>query len=92
MKQVEKSLEILLETGTWAATSIITIGVLFSYTAVTQAGIGMFILIPVGRVIGLLMNYLKEKDYKMVSIAFIVLAVIILSFVIGILSNGKPGH
>lgn len=83
MAQVEKRLENLLQYGTWTATGVTTIGVLLSSMTTINCGIGLFILIPVGRVLGLLMSFIKEKDYKMASAGFIVMSIIVLSFLIG---------
>ncbi|WPU66603.1 DUF1634 domain-containing protein [Peredibacter starrii] len=84
MAQVEKRLENLLQYGTWTATATTTIGVLFNSMTTINCGIGLFILIPVGRVLGLLLSFIKEKDLKMASAGFIVMSIIVLSFLMGV--------
>ena len=84
MAQVEKRLENLLQYGTWTATGITTIGVVISSMTTINWGIGLFILIPVGRVLGLLMSFMKEKDYKMATAGCIVMSIIIFSFLMGV--------
>ncbi|WP_408095593.1 DUF1634 domain-containing protein [Peredibacter sp. HCB2-198] len=83
MAQIEKNLENLLQYGTWSATFLTTIGVLISSNSTINCGIGLFILIPVGRVLGLILSFLKEKDFKMVSAGLLVMSIIVLSFLVG---------
>lgn len=89
MAQVEKRLEALLQIGTWCATIVVALGVVFSSNGITQLGIGIFILIPVGRVIGLLFSFIENKDFQMTIVGTIVLIVIISSFLIGMLYKLK---
>jgi uncharacterized membrane protein len=51
------------------------------------AGIGLFILLPILRVILMLTIFLKERDYKFAAAAAVVLLFIFAGFAIGILSK-----
>lgn len=81
---IENKLEKLLEVGTWASTAVVGIGVLFSLTLMTKIGIGMFILIPIIRVFGLIINFYSKKDTKMFWIAVTVFSIILTSLIVGI--------
>lgn len=81
---VENKLEKLLEVGTWASTFMVGVGVLFSITHITNLGIGMFILIPIIRVFGLIINFHIKKDLKMFWIAATVFSIIVVSLIVGI--------
>lgn len=78
-------LEFFLEKGTWLSTLVVAIGVLFSIELITQLGIGMFILIPILRVLSLCIHFYVAKDLKMFAIALIVFFIILASLAIGII-------
>ena len=56
-------------------------------TQVVTAGIGLFILLPILRVILMLTIFVKERDYKFAATAAVVLLIIFAGFAIGILSK-----
>ena len=51
------------------------------------AGIGLFILLPILRVILMLIFFAKERDYKFTAAAAVVLLTIFAGFAIGILAK-----
>lgn len=79
----------LLWYGTWFATALIAVGILVTaaepflgfvlplsgYDAV-KAGVAVFILLPVARVMLMLTVFLRERDYTYTAIAAFVLAII----------------
>ncbi|MBV2143756.1 DUF1634 domain-containing protein [Falsochrobactrum sp. TDYN1] len=86
----------LLWYGTWFATALIAAGVLLSaaepflgslalplsgYDAV-KAGVAVFILLPVARVMLMLTIFLRERDYAYTAIAALVLAIVATSVLI----------
>jgi uncharacterized membrane protein len=84
---VASKLEYLLERGTWISTAVVAVGVIFSLELITKIGIAMFILIPIGRIIGLLISFIKEKDKHMALIATFVLGIILLSLTVGVVTS-----
>ena len=50
---------------------------------IVTAGIVLFILLPVLRVVLMLVSFLRERDYLLSVIAGVVLAIILLSFAVG---------
>jgi uncharacterized membrane protein len=54
---------------------------------VITAGVGLFILLPILRVILMLGIFVKERDYKFAAAAAAVLVIIFAGLVVGILSK-----
>lgn len=86
MRNINFYLEKFLEISTWLATILVALGVVFSNSLIINMGIASFILIPVCRVIGLGINFYKEKDFQMSLIALFVFAIIFISFIFGLSS------
>jgi uncharacterized membrane protein len=94
---IESLLAGVLNVGTWLASVVIAVGLVlslfyqrkpFPYGAYpVTAGIGLFILLPILRVILMLTIFLKERDYKFAAAAAVVLLFIFAGFAIGILSK-----
>ena len=59
----------------------------FDHYSYMMFGIFVLILTPVLRILGLLVVYLKEKDYKFVRICIIVLLILCISLVLGVTHN-----
>ena len=80
--------------GTWLASAIIACGMLLvmlhwpsaapSATRVIMAGIGLFILLPVSRVILMLAVFLHQREYVFGAIAATVLAILCLGVLLGL--------
>jgi uncharacterized membrane protein len=94
---IESLLAGVLNVGTWLASVVIAAGLVLSLfhertpfptgAQVVTAGIGLFILLPILRVILMLTIFVKERDYKFAAAAAVVLLIIFAGFAIGILSK-----
>ena len=94
---IESLLAGVLNVGTWLASVVIAAGLVLSLfrertpfptgAQVVTAGIGLFILLPILRVILMLTIFVKERDYKFAAVATVVLLIIFAGFAIGILSK-----
>jgi len=86
-----------LNVGTWLASVVIGAGLVLSLfnertpisngAQVVIAGIGLFVLLPILRVILMLTIFVKERDYQFAAAAAVVLLTIFAGFAIGILSK-----
>ena len=95
--RIESLLAGVLNVGTWLASVVIAAGLVLSLfyertpfptgAQVVTAGIGLFILLPILRVILMLTIFVKERDYKFAGAAAVVLLIIFAGFAIGILSK-----
>ena len=95
--RIESLLAGVLNVGTWLASVVIAAGLVLSLfhertpfptgAQVVTAGIGLFILLPILRVILMLTIFVKERDYKFAGVAAVVLLIIFAGFAIGILSK-----
>lgn len=92
--RIESLLAGVLNVGTWLASVVIAAGLVLSLfhertpfpngAQVVTAGIGLFILLPILRVILMLTIFVKERDYKLAAAAVVVLLIIFAGFAIGI--------
>ncbi|GAB1576297.1 DUF1634 domain-containing protein [Bordetella petrii] len=87
----ERRIAGLLHHGTWLASALVAIGMLATWLAgapwsalVVQAGIGLFIALPVLRVALMLGIFLYERDYLYSVLALTVLAIIAAGLAVGI--------
>lgn len=80
---MDRLLARFLQCGTWAACALIGTGLLFDAKALT-AGVALFILLPVLRVVVMLAAFAQQRNYLYVTIAATVLAVIAAGCVIGL--------
>jgi uncharacterized membrane protein len=95
--RIESLLAGVLNVGTWLASVVIAAGLVLSLfyertafptgAQVVTAGIGLFILLPILRVILMLTIFVKERDYKFAAAAAVVLLIIFAGFAIGVLSK-----
>jgi len=95
--RIEALLASVLNIGTWLASVVIAAGLVLSLfyeqtpfptgAQVVTAGIGLFILLPILRVILMLTIFVKEGDYKFAAAAAVVLLIIFAGFAIGTLSK-----
>ena len=69
--------------GTILAIALIAVGVLVSQNSFTMAGIALFIILPILRVIVLLFEFFRTKDKLMTGVASSVLMIITLSMIVG---------
>jgi uncharacterized membrane protein len=79
-------LELRLSLGTWAASALISLGLMLPSaltwgTAIITAGVATFILLPVLRVIVMLIVFWHARDFPLAAVSALVLIVIALGFV-----------
>ena len=99
MSRMELLLAGLLNYGSWLASAAIGLGfalalidswagthnmAILPNMQIVTAGIALFILLPSMRVSLMLIVFLRERDYRFVMIAALVLTIIVLGFVVGI--------
>ncbi|MCD0503381.1 DUF1634 domain-containing protein [Bordetella petrii] len=88
----ERYIAALLHHGTWFASVLIGIALLAQWLAgapgwsliLAQAGIAVFIALPVLRVALMLGMFLRERDYLYSALAVAVLAIIALGLLVGL--------
>ena len=94
--RIESLLAGVLNVGTWLASVVIVAGLVLSLfkrtpfpagAQVVTAGIGLFILLPILRVILMLIFFAKERDYKFTAAAAVVLLTIFAGLAICILAK-----
>jgi uncharacterized membrane protein len=74
----------LLGAGTWLASGVIAVGLaLPSGAPIVNMGVALFIALPILRVVVMLIEFVRRRDYRIASIAAAVLAVILLGIVLG---------
>ena len=93
---LDRQLAVLLSYGTLAASAVIMVGLvlpLFSlpsaigHVPVVTVGVAGIILLPVVRVLTMCLSFLHARDFVFAAIASFVLAIIVLSFVIGAVTD-----
>ena len=95
--RIESLLAGALNVGTWLASIVIAAGLVLllfyqrtpfpTGAQILTAGIGLFILLPILRVILMLIFFAKERDYKFTAAAALVLLTIFAGLAIGILAK-----
>ncbi len=81
--RLHRSLARLLEVGTLLASAIVAIGLLLPRTTVVLTGIGLFISLPIVRVVVMLATFARERDRWGAMIAGTVLMIIALGVALG---------
>ena len=92
-RRIEAVLARALAVGTWLISAVIAAGLLLSFFParmpyawqVVMIGIGLFVLLPITRVILMLALFAGIREYKFAAVAGLVLAIILASLVIGVL-------
>jgi uncharacterized membrane protein len=91
--QLETMLGMMLHYGTILASVVIVLGLALTLGSaaagwrVATVGIVLFILLPVARVGVMTFFFLRSGDYRFGSIAALVMAIMLLSFVLGVGCN-----
>ena len=88
----ERRIAALLHYGTWLASALIAAGLLAQWmggappwgSTLAQVGIGVFIALPVLRVLLMLAMFLHERDYLYSALALAVLAIIAAGLAVGL--------
>lgn len=94
-KHREQIIAALLWYGTWCACALIAGGMILGISAdsfglglngyqLVKAGVALFILLPVARVVLMLVIFLRERDYAYTLISALVLSIIAAGVVIGL--------
>jgi uncharacterized membrane protein len=105
ISHLESRVASLLHMGTWLACVLIGLGLpLFLWEGhrsrlpagsfgdpLMKAGIAVFILLPVLRVIVMLILFRRQKDYRFAGIAALVLVIILVGVLVGIFSSRVAG-
>ena len=95
--RIESLLAGVLNVGTWLASAVIAVGLVLSLfnqrtpfrigAQIITPGIGLFVLLPILRVILMLTIFVKQRDYRFAVAAAVVLLTIFAGLVAGILSK-----
>jgi uncharacterized membrane protein len=105
ISHLESRVASLLHIGTWLACVLIGLGLpLFLWEGhgsqkpwgslgdpLMKAGIAVFILLPVLRVVVMLVLFRRQKDYRFAGIAALVLVIILVGVLVGIFSSRVAG-
>ncbi len=86
--RLERILARVLDQGTWLASGIIAVGWILAASGwrtvgVVNAGVALFLLLPVLRVLIMLVVFLRERDYRFGAITALVLSIIVLGALLG---------
>ena len=87
----------LLRNGTWLASGVTGLGLAMSLAGVegtylVAAGVALFIALPVLRVLVTLGAFIRNRDYRLVIVAAVVLLTILAGLVIGLSSSNPLAH
>jgi uncharacterized membrane protein len=95
---LDRLLAIFLQYGSWAACALVCAGVIVEALAnagipdvttrtfsegALKAGVALFILLPVLRVILMLIAFVRQRNYKYTAVAASVLVIVVTSCVLG---------
>jgi uncharacterized membrane protein len=81
---LDRRVALVLGAGTWLASALIAIGLaLASGAAIVNAGVAVFIALPILRVVVMLIEFVRRRDYRIAMISASVLVVILLGIVLG---------
>lgn len=91
--RLELILAATLQYGTWLASVVIAAGLAAFHPRLPliSAGIALFILLPVLRVVLMTAFFLRNRDYRLGAISTLVLGIILFGFVLGVLSIPASG-
>ncbi len=94
MPRLEFLLAGLLRYGTWLAAAVTALGLALALIEgrtdihgpirIVTAGIGLFILLPVLRVVLMLFVFISQRDYRFIAITTLVLTVIVAGCILGL--------
>lgn len=88
---LEKLLAAFLSCGTWLACAAIGVGYALALIdshklpamRIVRAGIALFILLPIFRVLLMVVAFIRDRDFRFAGIAALVLAIVLLGIVLG---------
>ena len=87
----------LLRYGTCLASGVMGLGMAMSLagvegTPVVAAGVALFIALPALRVLVMLVAFFLNREYRLVTVAAVVLMTILAGLVIGLSLSSPPAH
>ena len=96
--QLERTLAATLYWGTWVASSAVAVGMALALLdsrtlgettirrdmRITTVGIAMFVFLPIVRVMVMLLSFLRDRDYRFMVIAGLVLTITLLGLLVGL--------
>lgn len=87
--KLEQLLARVLDQGAWLASGVVAVGWIsvacgWRGAWVINSGIGLFLLLPVLRVLIMLVVFFRERDYRFSAITALVLSIIVLGALLGI--------
>jgi uncharacterized membrane protein len=96
---LERLLAYVLQYGSWVASAVIGVGLALSLfgahgatgVKIVTAGVALFILLPVFRVLIMCLVFLRERDYRFSAIAALVLVILALGVVVGLRASRLVG-
>jgi uncharacterized membrane protein len=86
---IEKTMQRLLQHGTYLASAVVAAGLLLMLASnpwgmrIATAGIALFILLPVARVLAMLIFFLRAREYRLGAAAALVISIVLLSYLFG---------
>lgn len=85
---LERLLARVLDQGTWLSSGIIVVGWVLAASGwrtvgVIDAGVALFLLLPVLRVLIMLIVFIRQRDYRFSAISAVVLLIIVLGALLG---------
>ena len=95
--KLESLLAYFLQYGTWGASAVVGLGLALPWfgahdgTKIVTAGVALFILLPVTRVLIMCLVFLKERDYRFSAIAALVLVILFVGVVVGLKTARMAG-
>lgn len=95
-EEPDRALIGLLHYGTWAASGVIAVGMIAQAVApavganLINAGILLFILLPVCRVVLMLVGFAGKRNYRLAALAALVLTIITISCWVGEAHGPRP--
>ena len=82
---LHRRVAVVLQVGTWLASAVIAVGlVLPSGAPVVTTGIALFIALPIIRVTVMLVEFFRRRDYRIATMAALVLIIIILGIALSV--------
>lgn len=97
-RSLESSVALLLRVGTWTACAVIAVGILLGLAGyshaglrVDQLGIGLFIILPVARLVTLVIAFGRARERGFAAISGVIILIIALGMIEGVIFSGPAG-
>jgi len=86
---LHRTLASVLEVGTWLASALVTAGLFLSHAAVVLIGTGLFISLPIVRVVVMFAAFTRGRDGWGAAIAGLVSTLVVLGVVLGVADSNR---